>query len=282
MAQMKNETFAFPQELNAMKSKLGMTLIEVLVVLAIIGLLMGLLLPAVQMAREAARRTSCSNNMRQMGLALHSFADSHRHLPLGSDGLEGTEHAWSSHILPQIEQNNLFDKIDFSQPWNSASGNAAVTLEIVQIYNCSSATRIFPGKIDYGGIFGTGLTNFSVGKGPNDAFGCGALIVNNDEQPDAVVLGEVIDGLSNTICVGESVDRNPESSGRWGCGRNTFAQNSAKINSYDTGDLVSTHGPVVHVLLLDGSVQRVSAGIDSRTLGSLCTRNGQEGVDFQF
>jgi len=110
---------------------IGFTLIELLVVIAIIGVLVGLLLPAVQQAREAARRSACSNNMKQLGLAIHNYADSFRKLPPGNKSNPAHKasacHAagqdwycgqfgWGSFVLPYLEEQNVFDLIDFDKP----------------------------------------------------------------------------------------------------------------------------------------------------------------------
>ncbi len=254
------------------------TLVELLVVLAIVGILTGLLLPAVQMAREAARRTQCSNNIKNIGLALHNFADARKALPLGSDQTLGTEHAWSSRILPYLEQAAVFGKIDFSQRWDAQSGNAAASRLNIPNYRCPSGITHFDGKLDYGGIQGTGLTNLPLGFAAGQAFGCGAIIVATPQQPHAVRLADITDGLSQTMCIGESVDRNPESSGRWACGRNCFSQNQQRINTAGEGDLTSRHPQGAQALFADGHVRLLSESIDSLALGAICTRNGQEVV----
>ncbi len=104
------------------RSKAGFTLVELLVVIAIIGVMVGLLLPAVQAAREAARRMSCSNNLKQLGLALHTYHDVHRGLPPGyinnAPALNGpvsgnfAQWAWGAFLLPQLEQAPLFDQLE--------------------------------------------------------------------------------------------------------------------------------------------------------------------------
>src|SRR4051812_16019590 len=98
----------------------GFTLIELLVVIAIIGVLIALLLPAVQQAREAARRAQCSNNLKQIGLALHNFTDVRGYLP-SSDRPPGNSvrHAWVTNALPYIEQGILFDAYNYDQGWDS-------------------------------------------------------------------------------------------------------------------------------------------------------------------
>ncbi len=95
------------------------TLVELLVVIAIIGILVGLLLPAVQAAREAARRMSCSNNLKQLGLAMHNYHDAFRTFP---QGFGENQEFWSSQILPQLEQGNLFNTLVWA---NSAYANPA-------------------------------------------------------------------------------------------------------------------------------------------------------------
>ncbi len=128
----------------------GFTLIELLVVIAIIAVLIALLLPAVQQAREAARRTQCKNHLKQIGLALHNFHDVHRHFPAGAqhnvykqpriddDFIVGT--SWLVFILPYIEQQAIYEQYDFTEPYSAEVNNLVGNYEI-NVYKCPSGAR---------------------------------------------------------------------------------------------------------------------------------------------
>ncbi|MEO8270464.1 MAG: DUF1559 domain-containing protein [Aureliella sp.] len=252
------------------------TMVELLVVISIISVLAGLLLPAVQMARESARRIQCYNNLKNMGLAIHNFEDANRTMPLGNQKLSGTMHAWSTLILPYLEQPAVFHKFDLKTPWDTAGNNAQAALSELSVYRCPSALRDFPGKQDYGGIVGTTLLNLPLGTGPSDAFGCGAMIATTKSQKSPIPFSSFTDGLSNTLCVAESIDRNPDSAGRWACGQNCFAQGEALAVHNEQGDMESQHPMGVPALYSDGHVTLLSLSIDIKMLGAQCTRNGGE------
>jgi prepilin-type N-terminal cleavage/methylation domain-containing protein len=116
------------------------TLVELLVVIAIIAILIGLLLPAVQSAREAARRMTCSNNLKQIGLALHVYESARGMLPFGSG--YGFKHTgtWAAFILPQLEGQAHFNLFDFKKPMYDAANKVAVTTP-VNTYACPSDPR---------------------------------------------------------------------------------------------------------------------------------------------
>jgi len=130
-----------------MRSKLqrGFTLVELLVVIAIIGVMVGLLLPAVQAAREAARRMSCSNNLKQIGLALHNYHDTYRGLPPGyinnPPALAGpvagnnSQWAWGAFLLPFMEQSPLFEQLQVGQINLSAALTAGGPFDKTAIVN---------------------------------------------------------------------------------------------------------------------------------------------------
>jgi prepilin-type N-terminal cleavage/methylation domain-containing protein/prepilin-type processing-associated H-X9-DG protein len=120
------------------------TLVELLVVISIIGILVALLLPAVQAARETARRAQCTNNLKQIGLALHEYEGTHRTLPPGyvsnfrDDGSDtGPGWGWAAMFLPQVEQKPLFDSLNFSLPIESPS-NLTGRLPTIEAYLCPS------------------------------------------------------------------------------------------------------------------------------------------------
>ncbi len=121
-----------------MKKK-GFTLVELLVVIAIIGVLVGLLLPAVQSAREAARRMSCSNNMKQLGLALLNYESAFKVLPPSRIALSNPtfQQSWTMMILPHLEQGNNYNLYDKNLNWFHQN-NLPVTTQQIATFKCPS------------------------------------------------------------------------------------------------------------------------------------------------
>jgi len=199
----------------------GFTLIELLVVIAIIAVLIALLLPAVQQAREAARRSQCKNNLKQLGLAMHNYHDTHSRFPprgiIGStDGNMDKDGNWNwaCMILPQIEQSPLFNQLNVGQgnsvPRNSANmtnvndyrtATAGTREQLlttrIPVYLCPSANG--PVNNKYGCYLGTlmyGMNN-CIAPPPNAAGGVIAV--------KGSAISDIIDGTSNTILMGEKV-----------------------------------------------------------------------------
>ena len=193
----------------------GFTLIELLVVIAIIAILIGLLLPAVQKVREAAARTQCVNNMKQVGLALHNYHDASQKFPPGyASAFDATGNdtgpgwGWAAHALPQMEQDNLFRLIDLKQPVEAAA-NAQARVVTVKSFLCPSDTppqQAFPvgPRSASGQLASTTCTvapanyvgNFGVGEPGVD--GDGVFYRNS-----TVRIGDITDGTSTTLMAGE-------------------------------------------------------------------------------
>jgi prepilin-type N-terminal cleavage/methylation domain-containing protein len=190
--------------------KAGFTLVELLVVIAIIGVLVGMLLPAVQQAREAARRTQCKNNLKQIGLALHNYLASNRAFPpsfcIARGAALGTNNgSWSIHgrLLPYMEQANAYDKVDLTVPWDAQLSTGVPTMR-VPTYQCPSEVndrvRVnssgdpYVHPQNYGFNFGTWLVyDPATGRGSD-----GAFFVNSRTRP-----ADLIDGTSNTLAAAE-------------------------------------------------------------------------------
>lgn len=176
------------------RSKRGMTLVEILVVIAIIGVLIMLVIPAVQSAREAAWRAECTGNLRQIGLALANYESAVGVLPPGV----GDHRSYSLHamLLHHLEQGPLFNAINFSVSSsnygeNSANYTAAQTQ--ISIFVCPTESGVWPGRgaTSYAGNAGTGFQRF----------GYNGIIVPSSYGP--VRSGAISDGLSTTAAVAE-------------------------------------------------------------------------------
>ena len=185
----------------------GFTLVELLVVIAIIGILVGLLLPAVQAAREAARRMSCSNNVRQLGIALHNYHDTFKRLPPSFIArTDGTSDSWSvqARLLPYIEQANLQNLIDWNRPYGQQS---AVARTRVPTLLCPSEVkdepRLDPQPSDpnfahYPLSYCGNMGEWFIYSPGNRSTGTGLFVVNGRNT-----FAGILDGLSNTLAFAE-------------------------------------------------------------------------------
>jgi prepilin-type N-terminal cleavage/methylation domain-containing protein/prepilin-type processing-associated H-X9-DG protein len=193
----------------------GFTLIELLVVIAIIAILIGLLLPAVQKIREAANRMKCSNNLKQLGLAMHNYNDTNQYLPGNLRPVAtGTIRArWTTYLLPYFEQDNVFKIYNQNLNWSEAANLPAVSLPL-KVMSCPSAPN--PTRLDgapensWVGIVASG--DYSGIYGIDPALQTAGLVQNATSpgilsRTDKVRLTDVSDGLSNTIHLAESAGK---------------------------------------------------------------------------
>jgi len=265
-------------------ARAGFSLVELLAVVAILGTLVSLSLPAVQTARESARRTGCSNNLRQMGIALTNYESSRRWFPPGHDKLSGRDHAWSSFILPFLDDQKIAARINFSQAWNDSRGNAAISDVTIPTYVCPSGMQTFEGKQDYGGVLGVGV-QFEEGAtfvpGWEHA---SVLYATSPDCPRPCRVAEVSDGLSHTLLVSEGVDRVTQGmtsdlsigNSRWACGTNCFLLSAPVLNTPDFDGFRSNHLGGVHGLYGDGHVSFMVDATMPDVLQAICTKAGGE------
>lgn len=235
------------------------TLIELLVVIAIIAVLIALLLPAVQQAREAARRTQCKNHMKQIGLGLHNYHDTFNVFPPGitttnTSPYPGSNgHNWSADILPYIDQTNSYNTFDFPamNGWSSANHTAASMNAVytpIPIYLCPSATTATycgyghttshhwgkTATIHYTGIMGS-LQNTPSSDPAPERSDDGMFYKNSK-----IGIRDIADGTSNTMAVGEYsglAQNQPKSSVNTAGPQTTYGwmNNQGWWTGYDTG-----------------------------------------------
>jgi prepilin-type N-terminal cleavage/methylation domain-containing protein len=294
----------------------GFTLVELLVAIAIIGVLVAMLLPAVQAAREAARRTTCTNNLRQIGLAMHMYHDVALQLPPGWSGrhpVTGQPYwlgqpgwAWGSSLLEFLEQGNLDHVLVHRDLPITNPLNAAARVAPIATYRCPSdvggKTFLLPAgptpapgyptgysdtefaTSNYVGVFGT--RNMAMVCGPNQlCIGDGALAFGRSFR-----FADIDDGLSNTLLIGERRSMTYPSvwvgviAGASHAPGRVMAVASTPPNS-STGDMFnfsSYHPTGTNFLAVDGSVHLVPETINPVVYLSLCTRANADSSNEYF
>jgi len=250
------------------------TLVELLVVIAVIGVLVSLTLPAISATREAARRNSCTNNLRQIGIAIQSYHQAKEYFPVGCverrpwNDSSGTKRqiAWSAFLLPHLDEQNLHEQIDFSKAFDAEENKRAAAI-ILPVYVCPTSTRgptLVKGRgpIDYGGIYGERITS------PNSP-AKGMMLIDTRLDVD-----DCSDGISNTLIVAED---SAWPDGQWINGLNIFDQAFA-VNDAPAfeNDIRSFHPGGAVGVFVDSHVRFIPESIDSAVLAAICTRAGGE------
>ena len=252
----------------------GVSLSELLIAITIITLLLSLSLPAIQLARESARRARCTSNLRQVGIALQSYHELFRTLPPGCVEWRGPaspptnkQFAWSAFLLPQLDQSGTHARIDFDKPFDHPE-NAGAAAVRVGIYECPSASGKggVRARTDYGGLFGQRIDT----KQPDN----GVFLYDT-----SIRFPQILDGLNHTLAVAED-HGGPDS--EWINGRNVFVQAHGVNDSgawVGDNEIRSQHPGGAMALYAGGNVSFLSDQLELDLLAALITRRGGESIE---
>ncbi len=276
----------------------GFTLVELLVVITIIGILIALLLPAVQAAREAARRTQCMNNLTQIGLALQNYESAHTVLPPGvvdkqgpiQNRPEGYHMGWLVQLLPYIEEGNMFDHVDFSvgvyDEKNAAVRAICPTFMICPSYGPHRNPSNLAGRHAQHSAGTWATSNYAAChndvESPIDADNHGVMFLNSH-----IGQKDVTDGTTHTIYVGEKLS--DEKDLGWMSGTRATLRNTGAVpsqvrgwsgsqpkppeNDSTVGGFESVHSGICNFLFGDGRVTALSYSIDPKIFQQLGNRS---------
>jgi prepilin-type N-terminal cleavage/methylation domain-containing protein len=277
----------------------GFTLIELLVVIAIIAILIGLLLPAVQRAREAGMRAACTNNLKQLGIGLHNYYSANLGFPPGHHKINGTNHSWLTLILPFIEQEAIYRQYSFAVNWDDPVNDSGLIQTKIDMLKCPSAPYArtaanHRGPTDYPAINQIQLPNPYLTNPPAADSTFHGVLGNNVKRRTV----EIQDGTSQTLMVAEDAGRNeiwqmgilasvgPEAGSYANPGGaivvTGFDPGTAStpgpcaVNCTNSQSVYSFHTNVAGGLFADGSVRFLREGMTLDVLVALVTRKGRE------
>jgi prepilin-type processing-associated H-X9-DG protein len=254
------------------RSGMGTGAVVAIVIVAVLGvvivcggILTALLLPAVQAAREAARRVACTNNIKRIGLAMQSYYQVNKCFPPafipGKDGKP--MHSWRVLLLPYLDEDALYRQYRFDEPWNGPH-NKLLEMQMPFVYRCASEPGIHDSH-----------TSYAMLVGPH-AFSTG---------PKGRTPAEITDGMSNTLMVAEATNANIN----WMEPRDIDAENvqfggplKYVERSGNTSEISSCHTGGANAVLCDGSVQFLYSGTDPAMLKSMTTVDGGEQVTLPY
>lgn len=269
----------------------GFTLIELVVVIAVIGVLLAMLIPAAQQVREAARRVQCKNHLKQIGLALHNYHDQHSCFPIGN--VPGTNFTFQSMILPQLDQAAVYHQIDFAAARTCFDWKAALSPDkdpgnvAVPVFGCPSDPNSGRRTLTGSGVYIP--TNYLGVSGTSPIEHDGALFIGSH-----TAFRDFIDGSSTTLMGGErgipaTLDHGWPicAYGVTGDGDtdNLLSMHNGlqagRADSFHNMHFWSNHPQSAHFLFVDGSVKLLNESMDDHILKSLSTRAEGEVVSFE-